>query len=109
MQPQRARDNYTAQLPMPDLESLTASEHKILRQIVQGCSNLAIAQQSFISVNTVKFHLKNIYNKLGVKSRTQAVLIYLAAASAEWPEMVNPGMKKPATEVLCTVRKARES
>jgi LuxR family maltose regulon positive regulatory protein len=39
-----------------------------------GLSNNEIAQKLSININTVKSHSKNVFSKLGVKSRTQAVL-----------------------------------
>ncbi len=53
---------------------LTPRESEILYQLEQGCSNAQIAKKLFISENTVKFHIKNIYIKLNVKSRMEAVL-----------------------------------
>ncbi|MCB0086157.1 MAG: helix-turn-helix transcriptional regulator, partial [Caldilineaceae bacterium] len=46
---------------------------EILPLVAAGLSNAAIAAQLVITVGTVKTHLKRIYGKLGVKSRTQAV------------------------------------
>jgi DNA-binding NarL/FixJ family response regulator len=58
----------------PDpLLSLTPREIELLGFVQQGLSNLAIAQQLLISENTVKYHLKNIFQKLGVQNRTEAV------------------------------------
>lgn len=54
-------------------ETLTASEQKILKMVVAGASNRVIAEQLFVSENTVKTHLKNIFAKLAVKDRAQAV------------------------------------
>jgi LuxR family maltose regulon positive regulatory protein len=54
-------------------EPLTAREVEVLQLIAEGLSNLAIAQKLFLSPETVKVHLKHIYGKLGVNSRTQAV------------------------------------
>jgi len=56
-------------------EPLTARELEVLKLIEAGCSNQAIAGQLFISMPTVKRHISNIYAKLGVESRTQAVAI----------------------------------
>ncbi len=53
---------------------LTDREHEVLRWLVQGASNEEIATQLYISVATVKAHLTAIFNKLGVTSRTQAVI-----------------------------------
>jgi LuxR family maltose regulon positive regulatory protein len=56
-------------------EPLTARELEVLKLIEAGCSNQDIAGQLFISMPTVKRHISNIYAKLGVESRTQAVAI----------------------------------
>jgi LuxR family maltose regulon positive regulatory protein len=57
------------------IEPLTAREVEVLKLINTGCSNQDIADQLFISIPTVKRHISNIYGKLGVKSRTQALAI----------------------------------
>ena len=54
-------------------DGLTERETEVLRLIAAGLSNAAIAEQLMISVGTVKTHLKHIYGKLAVQSRTQAV------------------------------------
>lgn len=54
------------------LEPLTEHELHILRLLEAGYPNKHIAQELNISLNTVKYHLKNIYGKLGVVNRTQA-------------------------------------
>lgn len=53
---------------------LTEREREILVLISAGLKNKEIAEQVVVSVNTVLYHTKNIYNKLGVNKRTQAVL-----------------------------------
>jgi LuxR family maltose regulon positive regulatory protein len=55
------------------VEPLTGRELEILHLVTAGLSNAAIAAQLVISVGTVKSHLKHIYGKLAVQSRTQAV------------------------------------
>jgi LuxR family transcriptional regulator, maltose regulon positive regulatory protein len=57
------------------IEPLTAREVEVLKLIEAGCSNQDIAEQFVISIPTVKRHISNIYAKLGVISRTQAVAI----------------------------------
>jgi LuxR family transcriptional regulator, maltose regulon positive regulatory protein len=52
---------------------LSARELQILQRLAQGHSNLAVGQQLFLSPNTIKWHLGQIYVKLGAKNRTQAV------------------------------------
>ena len=56
----------------PCAPQLTARELEILRWVAAGASNGAIAQELFISEQTIKFHLSNVYRKLGVSNRTQA-------------------------------------
>lgn len=57
----------------PDGTVLSAREAQILQRLSQGYSNLAVGQQLFLSPNTVKWHLRQLYAKLGVRNRTQAV------------------------------------
>ncbi len=57
------------------VEPLTAREVEVLQLIKTGCSNQEIADQLVLSILTVKRHISNIYDKLGVKSRTQALAI----------------------------------
>jgi len=54
---------------------LSPREREVLRYVRQGQSNREIAEAMSLSVNTVKFHLKNIFDKLGVSSRKDAVSI----------------------------------
>jgi len=58
----------------PLVESLTDRENEVLQLLANGFSNKAIQEQMFISNNTVRTHIKNLYGKLGVNNRTQAVL-----------------------------------
>jgi DNA-binding NarL/FixJ family response regulator len=53
-------------------DELTARELEILRLMAAGSSNGRIAAQLWVTEQTVKFHLSNIYRKLGVANRTQA-------------------------------------
>ena len=48
-------------------------ELEVLRFIAAGLPNKKITEQLYISLSTVKTHLRNIYGKLGVHSRTEAV------------------------------------
>ncbi len=52
---------------------LTEREKEIYKELSKGKTNKEIATTLFVSVNTVKTHLKSIYRKLNVKNRTQAV------------------------------------
>jgi two-component system, NarL family, response regulator LiaR len=53
--------------------SLTAREQDVLRCMVEGMNNNEIAEKLVIGLGTVKFHISNIYQKLGVDSRVEAV------------------------------------
>jgi len=59
------------------LAALTRRELEVISALAAGHSNKAIAAQEGISANTIKYHLKNIYEKLDVHSRSQAVALYL--------------------------------
>lgn len=59
----------------PLVEPLTRREQEILHLIAAGLSNATIARQLFLSMGTVKTHIRNIYGKLGVVSRTQALIM----------------------------------
>lgn len=55
------------------MDALTARELEVLRLVAKGYSNLQIAEELVISVNTVKVHLRHLMDKLHVNNRTQAV------------------------------------
>lgn len=58
-------------------KGLTTREINIATLTTQGLSNKEMANQLFIMEKTVKFHLTNIYKKLGVKSRAQLIVLNL--------------------------------
>jgi len=58
-------------------DGLTEREIEILSLVASGLSNKEIARQLFLTVGTVKAHLYNIYQKIGVNDRTQAALYYI--------------------------------
>jgi LuxR family maltose regulon positive regulatory protein len=68
---------FSTELPSAQLlvEPLTLRELEVLKLIEAGYSNQDIADRLVISMPTVKRHISNIYAKLGVESRTQAVSI----------------------------------
>ena len=55
------------------VEPLSERELEVLRWVAGGLSNAQIARQLSITVRTVKWHTGNIYAKLNVNSRTQAI------------------------------------
>lgn len=62
-------------LPAADelLEPLSERELEVLRLIAEGLTNQETANRLYLSLHTVKVHARNIYGKLGVRNRTQAV------------------------------------
>ena len=55
------------------LQPLSTREHEVLILLAAGRSNRAIAEELFITVDTVKRHISHVFDKIGVTSRTQAV------------------------------------
>jgi LuxR family maltose regulon positive regulatory protein len=55
------------------VDALSEREIEVLNLMVSGISNAEMASRLFVSVNTVKKHITNIFNKLGVKNRLQAI------------------------------------
>jgi pimeloyl-ACP methyl ester carboxylesterase/DNA-binding CsgD family transcriptional regulator len=70
--PQRRAGDRPAE--SEDLASLTSREREILGLVASGASNQAIADQLFISEKTVRNHLTAIFDKIGVSSRSQAIV-----------------------------------
>lgn len=77
-----ARKLMTPATPLPEFEKnekaadylgLSDRELEVLELVATGLSNKEIAEKLFVSVNTVKTHLKKVYEKLEVNRRTQAV------------------------------------
>lgn len=65
--------------------ALTERESEVLTLLAQGYANKEIAARLALSYETVRTHLKNIYEKLHVRSRTEAAARYLRAADAPSP------------------------
>ena len=61
----------------PKLPNLSKREREILDSLAQGYATKEVAHQLSISVNTIRTHLQHIYEKLQVRSRTEAVVKYL--------------------------------
>lgn len=61
------------------LDALTVRERELLTALAAGWTNLQIAARIGISRNTVKYHLKNLYDKLDVNNRAMAVALYMAS------------------------------
>lgn len=76
----RFRQNKQQSLPH---QELTDREMEVLRLIAKGKSNQDVADDLFIGVKTVKFHVTNILAKLGVEDRTQAAIYAFKHGLAE--------------------------
>jgi DNA-binding CsgD family transcriptional regulator len=88
---ERARGG-TARRPSRPIESLTERELEVARLLALGYSNEEIAAALFVSVNTVKSHLKSLYGKLGARSRTEAVARCIEA------QLLTPAPEEAATD-----------
>jgi LuxR family maltose regulon positive regulatory protein len=71
--PEKDRQTRSAREDSELVESLSERELEVLELIARGMTNREIASHLFLSLNTVKVHTRNIYGKLAVNNRTQAV------------------------------------
>jgi two-component system nitrate/nitrite response regulator NarP len=67
------------QMQQDPIHTLSRKERAILEALAKGMSNKVLSKNLEISTNTVKFHLSNIYEKLSVKNRSQAIAYYYSA------------------------------
>jgi DNA-binding CsgD family transcriptional regulator len=85
-------------LSTPETDSineLSEREREILRLVATGASNKEVAQRLYISPNTVKVHLRNIFAKIGVVSRTEAALYAIRNRIVEVPVTITTGTSAP--------------
>ena len=66
-----------SQLNANPLGTLTKRELEILASLAAGRTNKEIAAEKAVSTNTVKYHIRNLFEKLGVSNRGQAIALYL--------------------------------
>ncbi len=72
-----SRMDEEMEIKIKERSSLTDRESEILALLLKGKSNKEIANLKYVSTETVKSHLHNIYRKLGVKSRLETVALFL--------------------------------
>ena len=71
--PEQSQKRSTAPEHNELVEALSERELGALQLLSEGKTNQEIAGEMFVSVNTIKSHLKNIFGKLGVNNRREAV------------------------------------
>ncbi|MEM7320160.1 MAG: response regulator transcription factor, partial [Pseudomonadota bacterium] len=67
------------QMQQDPIHSLSRKERAILESLATGMSNRELSKALQISTNTVKFHLSNIYEKLSVRNRSQAIAFFYSS------------------------------
>lgn len=70
------------ELQSDPIHQLSRKERLILETLSKGLTNRELAKELSISTNTVKFHLSNLYEKLSVKNRAQAIAFYYSSRLA---------------------------
>jgi len=79
-------------------EPLTDREREVLELVATGITNREVAQTLFISINTVKVHLRNVYTKLGADSRTEATMIAVREGWVSVDESDETSSESPGAE-----------
>ncbi|RNF34731.1 response regulator transcription factor [Paracoccus methylarcula] len=67
------------ELQRDPIQSLSRREAAMLEALSKGLTNKELSRELEISTNTVKFHLSNLYDKLSVKNRAQAIAFYYSS------------------------------
>ena len=67
------------------LENLTLRERSLLAALGSGHTNSQLAKDFGVSINTIKFHLRNLFEKLDVRNRAQAIALFLEMKHGSWP------------------------
>ena len=79
------------------MSSLTRRERILLTSLSQGRTNKELATDLGISVNTVKFHLRNLFEKLEINNRAQAIAFYYSSLSGQ-PAELGDSLADPASD-----------
>ena len=77
------------------INALTARERALLVSLAKGRTNKQLAYDFDISINTVKFHLRNLFDKLSVGNRAQAIAFYYTSSAAQSHDYSSPASKAP--------------
>jgi len=88
-----SHNKYRQKTPPSEIDpftALTIKEQQILRQIIEGKSNKEIAAINFVEGSTIKTHINNIYAKLGLKNRKEAIHIYKNRFDAAYQANIHP-------------------
>ena len=64
------------------IQMLSRKERAMLQALSKGLTNRELSKELEVTINTVKFHLSNLYEKLGVKNRAQAIAFYYSSRLA---------------------------
>lgn len=75
----RSKSTQTPNSDIKQFAELTQKELSILAQIAAGKSNKEIAAENFVELSTVKTHINNIYSKLDVNNRKEAIKAYTSS------------------------------
>lgn len=80
--------------------TLSNREKEVAQEVTKGESNKAIAAKLFVTEKTVKFHLTNIYKKVGVKSRAQLIVDSIKHGWAPRPEILEDAPTLPGESIV---------
>ena len=78
------------------LENLTLRERSLLSALGSGHTNSQLAKDFGVSINTIKFHLRNLFEKLDVRNRAQAIALFLEMKHGAYPGGAGGRSMEPA-------------